>query len=422
MKRLILLTISIILVGTIPAVNFICVAGNNRPGQPMVIALESDDTNASNPTGAASLNNSDTRSTTSTTVNSSSPAAEITQSTAPKPTAINRTAIVKSPVTPTDAANVTDSGETRQGIHNNEGKSQHPPEFKVLLTKLSLKDLLLLNDSFWSAIPLSIGLWCLFWGVAVLLYLLKLKHLRQPLLFLSIIFFGFYLGGIPDPINAIFDLLAQNQILLSVILVLFPVLLSLFWGRFYCGWLCPLGAVQEFLNPAPETRVLPKPLDGVLKYLKFIILIVLGYLSWYTAGNMWQNYNLTKTLFTFNGPLLTILILALILVISLLVSRPFCKYLCPLGAILTFTSRFAPFRMRADAKKCMICGKCIKGGCPMDAISAFNPEIDLPNIDNTECIKCSECQKNCRNSALRVTGFRIDRVYYTKNQSRTLEK
>jgi polyferredoxin len=422
MKKLIFLTISLALVGIATGTSFVCAAGNSCPSKPVIIALESNTADASNPTGAASANNTDTKSTVSTVDHTSSSAADVTPPVMPKPTAANKTVIGTSLVMPTSAGNMNNSGKTLQVIHSNQKNLRRQPNFKVLLATLSLKDILLLNGSFWSAIPLSIGLWCLFSGAVILLYLLKLKSLRQPMLFLSVIFFGFYLGGIPDPINAIFAIPARNQIALSVILVLFPVILSLFWGRFYCGWLCPLGAVQEFLNPEHETRVLPKPLDGVLKYLKVVILVVLGFLSWHSVANGWQNYNLTKTLFTFSGPLMTILILAVILIISLLVSRPFCKYLCPLGAILAFTSKYSPFRMRADVKKCMVCGKCIKGDCPMDAISAFNPEIDLPSIDNSECIKCSQCQKNCRNSALRVTGFRIDRVYHTEKQSGTLGK
>ena len=241
------------------------------------------------------------------------------------------------------------------------------------------------------------------------------------MLFVSVVFFGFYLGGILDPINAVFIALTQKQLFLSAVLLLIPIALSILWGRFFCGWICPLGAIQEFLNPEHETRVIPYALDKVLKYLKFIVLIVLGYLTWHTTYNMWQNYDPSKTIFSFSGSLTAIIVLVALLLISLLVSRPFCKYLCPLGAILAITSKFALFRMRADAKDCLVCGRCIKGECPMDAISAFNPEIDLPSIDNSECIKCSHCQRNCRNTALRVTALRIDRVYYSK-QAETIKK
>ena len=303
---------------------------------------------------------------------------------------------------------VTDNQDT---LHNQKQSSQHDADFKSWLKHHTLRDFFALKDRFWAGIPFYAGFWALIFVLAVLFYFLKWKHLRQPLLFISALFFGFFLGGVPNPINGIFEVLANHQVIINIVLILLPVGISLVWGRFYCGWICPLGAVQEFLNPAPERRSLPQPLDRVLKYLKYFVLIVIGYVTWHSTHNGWQSFDPSQTLFTFSGSLTAIIILVVFILTSILVSRPFCKYLCPLGALLALTSKLAPFRMRADAKKCMVCGKCWVGECPMDAVSAFNPEIDLPNIDNSECIKCSHCQKNCRKSALRVTGFKIDHTY-----------
>lgn len=343
-------------------------------------------------------------------INNPGPVSENGQSASPKSNRPNKGA----EPTATPAVGISDNTTTDNQFTIHNPMKQTPnnnPSFKIWLNQHTIGDFSALKDRFWTNIPFYVGFWVLIFGLAIIFYCFKWKHLRQPLLFLSAIFFGFFLSGVPNPINGIFEVLANHQILLNIVLILLPVGVSVIWGRFYCGWICPLGAVQEFLNPAPEGRSIPQPLDRVLKYLKYIVLIVFGYLTWHSASNLWQNYDLTRTLFTFSGSLAAIIILALILVISIWVSRPFCKYLCPLGAILAITSRLAPFKMRADAKKCMVCGKCRAGECPMDAVSAFNPEIDLPSIDNSECIKCSHCQKNCRKSALRVTGFRIDHVY-----------
>jgi ferredoxin len=309
------------------------------------------------------------------------------------------------------------TGSSSDPIHNRQQSAKKSTGFKIWLNQYTLRDFFALKDRFWDGVPFYAGFWALIFILAVVFYLFKWKHLRQPLLLLSAVFFGFFLGGVPNPINGIFEILANHQVLLNIILIGLPVGLSFLWGRFYCGWICPLGAIQEFLYPAPEGRSLPQPLDRVLKYLKYFTLIIIGYLSWHATVNLWQPLDPSRTLFTFGGTLTAIIIMAAIILFSILVPRPFCKYLCPLGAILALTSKLALFRMRADVKKCMVCGKCRVGECPMDAISAFNPEVDLPRIDNSECIKCSHCQKNCKRSALRVTGFKIDHVYIDTDQN-----
>lgn len=372
--------------------------------RPNLIAVDPEATDSDNPV-------TDLRPTSASDTDNTGSASENGPLVTPKPAGTKK----RTQPTTTPAVEITENiipNNPDDPIHNQDlPSSNNPPNLKLWLNQYTLQDFFALKDRFWAGIPFYAGFWALIFALAILFYLLKWKHLRQPLLFLSTMFFGFFLGGVPNPINGIFEVLANHQVLLNVILILLPVGLSLFWGRFYCGWICPLGAVQEFLNPAPEGRSLPQPLDRILKYVKYILLIIIGYLTWYSTHNLWQNHDPAQTLFTFSGSLAAIIILVALLLISILVSRPFCKYLCPLGAILAITSKLAMFRMRADAKKCMVCGKCLIGECPMDAVSAFNPEIDLPNIDNSECIKCSHCQKNCRKSALRVTGFRIDHVY-----------
>lgn len=380
----------------------------------ILIAADANDTATSIPSvnaTAAIVNN--VKPTVPPVTNSSDPATTKIPS-SQKPGGLNKA----------DRTTVSPDGKSSNMVTNN--RKTLPPiastsskptvRLKPWFNQLTLQEFLGLNDRYWADIPINFGIWCLFIGLALICYLFKLKNLRQPLLFLGVILFGFYMGGVPDPISAIFEVVAKNQIWLNLILVLIPIGLSLFGGRFFCGWICPLGAVQEFLHPAPEARSLPQPLDRVLKYLKLVILVIVAYLTWHNFANVWHHYNPTQTLFTFSGSLTTVIILAVILLISVLISRPFCKYLCPLAAILAITSKFTPFRMRADTKKCMVCGKCRQGECPMDAISAFNPEIDLPGIDNSECIKCFRCQKNCRNAALRVSGFKIDHAYSSASE------
>jgi ferredoxin-type protein NapH len=274
---------------------------------------------------------------------------------------------------------------------------------------LKLENILLYISSWWLGNPLNLQIWYLFCLAGLVLIILRLREFRRPLLFLSIIILGFYLGSSLDPIAAVFNLVPKTGFTFEIAFFILgiAVFLSLFLGRFYCGWLCPLGAVQELIHPETKIRIPAAP-DAVLKYLKYIILLSFLYLSWRTGENLWSRYEPLGVLVHFNGSAFAVFILIVTLSVSVLIERPFCRYICPLGAILALTSRLAIFRMRADAGVCMVCGKCSGGDCAMNAIEADNAITDLPKINSTECIYCLRCQKLCQRSALHVSIRRID--------------
>jgi len=285
--------------------------------------------------------------------------------------------------------------------------------------KLKFENILLYISTWWFSNPLRLQIWYLFCFIALGMYLVKLRQFRRPLLFLSIIILGFYLGNSLDPIAAIFGLVPSSNFTFDAAFYILgiAVLLSLFLGRFYCGWICPLGAVQEFIHPGTVTGSgsgagirMPVAFDALLKYLKYLILLIFLYLAWRTGGKLWDSYEPLNALVHFNGSGLTLFILVVMLAISTVIERPFCRYICPLGAVLALTSRLALFRMRPDAGVCMVCGKCSGGNCPMDAIEVDNKVTDLPEIQSTECIYCLRCQKICQRSALRITAHRINKV------------
>jgi ferredoxin-type protein NapH len=283
--------------------------------------------------------------------------------------------------------------------------------------KLKFENILLYISSWWFSNPLKLQIWYLFCVIALVMYLVKLRQFRRPLLFLSIIILGFYLGNSLDPIAAIFGLVPSSNFTFDAAFYILgiAVALSLFLGRFYCGWICPLGAVQELIHPGTVTGTgtgirMPVAFDALLKYLKYLILMVFLYLAWRTGNKLWDNFEPLNSLVHFNGSGLTLFILVVILAISTIIERPFCRYICPLGAVLALTSRLALFRMRPDAGSCMVCGKCSGGNCPMNAIEADNKATDLPEIKSAECIYCLRCQKICQRSALRITAHRINKV------------
>lgn len=236
--------------------------------------------------------------------------------------------------------------------------------------------------------PLGFGLWAGFLVAGTAGFLLRKTSLRKPLLFLSVIFLGFFLGGCPCAVGNIFKFAATGVLTVTLAAV---ILITLVWGRVFCGWICPLGGVQELLYSEKTKFRMPKKIDKALKYLKWFVLI------WFTVKAVrFGTYSFGevepfKFLFNFGGTKIAGIILVLVLISSVFISRPFCRYLCPLGALLTLVNRFAPNKVRLD-NKCIGCSRCTDV-CPMDAI-----EIDRENgkaiIDN-ECIACRKCQETC---------------------------
>ena len=88
-------------------------------------------------------------------------------------------------------------------------------------------------------------------------------------------------------------------------------------------------------------------------------------------------------------------LLVLVVVLSLLVSRPFCRYACPLGAVYGLFNPIALYRFRVDESKCTQCGAC-QTACKLDI-----PVWKQPN--STQCIRCGECLKTCPTGALSST-------------------
>ena len=196
--------------------------------------------------------------------------------------------------------------------------------------------------------------------------------------------------------------------------------IGLLVGRFVCGWLCLFGLMQELLYkiPTPKLRI-PDKIDRPLRYLKYgvLALLVVGLpLLWrgeYGAGvPFFCEYLCPVGTLEGGVPLVLLndvlrpalgwlfrwklLILIVCILSSIFIYRPFCKYLCPLGAFYALFQRASLIRMRVDASACVNCGKCA-GVCPMQVDPSKSP-------NSTECIRCGECTKVCPKGALSFTA------------------
>lgn len=205
------------------------------------------------------------------------------------------------------------------------------------------------------------------------------------------------------------------------LLMLFGIVL----GRVVCGLLCPFGLVQDLLHkiPLPKLNV-PKKIDRPARSIKYIVLLVLviglpafavtktgvmpPYFCKYVcpAGTLGGGIPLLiadPALRKLTGALFhwKLLVLAVVVVASMLIHRPFCRYLCPLGAFYSLFNRFSFFRMRLDEKKCIGCKKC-ENSCPM-AVEVTK------NINSLECIRCGRCKSVCPTGAI-TSGFACGEV------------
>lgn len=192
------------------------------------------------------------------------------------------------------------------------------------------------------------------------------------------------------------------------------ILLGVLLGRFICGFLCPFGWFQDLLHKIPSKKFSTKKL-GPLRYLKYLVLLVLVVILPALIVNdlgmgtpffckflcpqgvlegaiplALVNKGIRATL----GNLFTwkMTILVLVALASVLFYRPFCKWLCPLGAFYALFNRVSFFQLKVDGDKCISCGKCARV-CKMDVDAAKTP-------NHSECIRCGLCIKACPKEAL----------------------
>ena len=216
------------------------------------------------------------------------------------------------------------------------------------------------------------------------------------------------------PIGALQAAVGSPQYRFSYYIVGFLLLLGMLLGRAICGFLCPFGWLQELLHKIPTKKFSSQKLKP-LRYLKYGILVVMVCMLPVLAANdvgigdpFFCKYLCPQGVLEGAIPLSLVnpsiraalgklfswklSILLTMIVLSVLFFRPFCKWLCPLGAFYALLNRMSLFRMQVDRDKCVSCGKCAKA-CKMD--------VDVTKTPNhTECIRCGMCARACPTCAV----------------------
>lgn len=196
---------------------------------------------------------------------------------------------------------------------------------------------------------------------------------------------------------------------LSNLVILAAAVLATFFARgFFCGWLCPLGSIQEWLGrlgrrlwPKRYNRMVPQRVDRILKWLRYLVLLAIIVATIATGKLIFQAYDPWAALIKFSELGLGVggIVLALVLVGSLFVERPWCRWLCPLGAVLGLVGKLSPFRVRRQPAVCTSCKLCTRK-CPL-GIAVHEHE----SVNDASCIGCLECVSACPATSALTVGL-----------------
>ncbi len=267
--------------------------------------------------------------------------------------------------------------------------------------------------------------WTAFWsgpwlGIAILLLLLvaatlhkyffTYPSLRWVLLLSGAIFLGFYSKCLLCPVGAVTivgNFFTGRPLSYSILaLLLLPILFTLLFGRIYCGSVCPMGAVQELLHRfGRKLKIAGKPSDSsLIKFLlkgKYAVLFGVIFAGLVGGSALFCNLDPFGFLFNRGGTLVAAVLLVGVLTWSVFSPRPWCRFICPYGALLGIVNglrHLAATRMGGYLSPyiapdlCTNCRACNRK-CPTRAISGNT-------IRYFECIDCGECTQACRKQAI----------------------
>ena len=231
----------------------------------------------------------------------------------------------------------------------------------------------------------------LLFAMVMTTFLRKSSTIRWVTLAYTLFYLGFYNGTFLSVSHITNGLKQGPSLFLNdlplLLIVVFTIVTTLFWGRVFCSSLCPFGALQDFITrimPKKWQLEVPRAIHDKALYIKYGILALLVVTSLtFSDLSLFQYFEPFGTIFYFSRSMLLWAILAVFIAASMFVSRFYCRYACPLGAALGVTSFLSPLRIKR-VQQCEVCKVC-ENSCPTGAIRAHE-------VDFKECVRCDVCE------------------------------
>jgi ferredoxin len=207
-------------------------------------------------------------------------------------------------------------------------------------------------------------------------------------------YFGFYREGCVCPIGSIQNVatsVVDPSYAVPVYVIatfVLPLVAALLFGRVFCGGVCALGAIQELvlLKPIQVPRRLDRFL-GSFKWIYLVLAIAFAVLPAASRDFVVCRFDPFVGFFRFTGTFHMLVLGGVFLVLGIFVGRPYCRYLCPYGALLSAFSRYAWKSVSITPHRELDCGLCSRA-CPYGAIEEMRAV-------RTSCLSCARCYGSC---------------------------